>query len=569
MATKQITDLTLATSFDPGDLLLLRKTGEGVDKAITQQKFIETLGNPSVVGFIATSTIANEVVLTPSNDVVVDKYYDQMVVTFISPITSTGAVNIKIAGLTNKLMQEIGTTTTSTLAIGKYYTAIFNIIANIFYQTNIVVPYIFTNEYTAIGAVQPGDISTKYALTTAIGTPKTATGLGYYPAMSALFTTDIASKGAIILNIDGMGEKLLQDPEGDDIKNNLLAKEAITAIYDSTAGVFRKRMFSNIEPTPIDPPDETVYVGPSRALKFVTQAIFQLITNYTENGEGRKVVIELDTDYQWGTSEAAMSYNTPWITIKSAAIGNNINEVIRFINYGSVNFTGTFNFTYTNPQSYHILIDSQSQGSKILFKDATLTNASSTTVSVFFYTRGNQGRLDFENVNVNNYDAIVNDGSSDKSLIFNYYTGVCSIKNNTASVQPVITGYGTYTIQNVNFGSVTKAAGTTGLFNILGNSIFNNVTVTTTSDINIFLVNYSANLQSVLTNCTMKNTSTSLKPAILANAGLVIDGGDYRHTLVTTAKDIFAGDYAGAVVRLRNVPLGATGQTGRGQIISE
>jgi len=563
LVSKQITDLALATSFDAGDLLLLRKTGEGVDKAITQQTFIQTLGNPSVVGFIATSTVANQIVLTPSNDVVVDKYYDQMVVTFISPITSDGAVSIQIAGLPLKLLQELGSTTTSSLVTGKYYTAIYSLADTKFYQTNLVVPYIFTNEYIAAGTVQPGDVATKYALTTAIGTPKTVTG--YYNGMAALFTTDIASKGAIILNIDGLGEKSLQDPEGDGIPNNLLAKEAITAIYDGT--VFRKRMFSQIEPLdPIDPPaDEIINVGPSRTLKYVTQAIFQLITSYTENGGGRKVTIQLDSDYIWGTAESAISYNTPWITIKSATLGNSITEQVRFINYGSVVFTGIFNCSFTHSTTIHFLIDTTATGVNLTFKNATINNTGTGAPATTFYSYSYTYNISLENVNINNYDLIY---SGDHG-VFNYYSGIVSMKNNTSDTQAIINAGGIVTIQNVNFGSVIKNANTSSLFGIGGQAIFNNVTVTCASNINIFFLTYRSTVQSVLTNCTMKNTSTSLKPAVVAQAGLVIDGGDYRHTLVTTAKDIFADDYLNAVIRLRNAPQGITDQTGRGQIITE
>jgi hypothetical protein len=575
MATKQITELTLANSFDPGDLLLLRKTGQGVDQAITQQKFIETLGNPSVVGFVATSTIADQVVLTPSNDVVIDKYYDQMVVTFISPITSAGAVSIQVAGLTLKLLQELETTTTSTLVTGKYYTAVYKLSANTFYQTNLVVPYIFTNEYIAVGTVQPGETSTKYALTTAIGTPKTVTG--YYPGMAALFTVNIASKGAVILNIDGLGEKSLQDPVGDDIPFNLLANEAITAIYDGT--VFRKHMFSELEPidpNPIDPPaDIIVNVGPTRRITSIYDAILQLTRDHGEDGDKGRVtaIIQLDTDY--ADPGVSIITNTPWITVKTATAGNNFHGTIGIEGTGNINFTGIFNY-FDRGTSFLVVNSTGLTGinARCTFKDATINTTStivqSTCLEMIARTGGQIADATvFQNVNINGFTRLCTANYQLPPLTcnFRYDTGVAVMNSATSYI---VFNAGNMTLKNVNFGNVTRdAESLTALFVLTNAASFENINITTGSDLYIVGFLGANNNQSTLLNCTMRNTSTSTKPAVISASQLIIDGGDYRHPTSSSSPDIVADNYVTAVIRLRNNPLGSTGKIGKGQIINE
>lgn len=678
LATKQITDLTLATAFDPGDLLLIRKTGEGVDKAITQQTFIETLGNPSVVGFTAVAGASpNQVVLTPSNDVVIDKYYDKMVVTFISPITSTGAVSIGIDGLTYKLLQEIGTANTSTLITGKFYQAIFyladdkfyqtNIIKTIdnpvvigftavsnlanqliltpsnniplnsyydgmvitfispinstadiqvkigtlpaktlkqlgtnttsilqvnkfyeavyigdfasgsFYQTNIVVPYIFTNEYIAVGTVQPGNASTKYALTSAIGTPKTATG--YYKGMAALFTTDIASQGAIILNIDGLGEKSLQDPVGDDIPFDLLANEAITAIYDGT--VFRKRMFTDIEPIdpdPIVPPaDITVAVGPTRSIKTIQAAIAQLVRDYTESGQGRTATIQLDTDFTNSVSYTHQ-YNTPWITVKTALAGNLFTNGLSVHSGGRINLEGTFNF---NPAGNSVFLNIQEYAqnpgvASVKIKNSTINyigNQSNVAKCVKIQALAGVDSMNptiFENVNVNGFYELLEDSDNGTKSNFQYNGGTVSVSG-IINVSSIIRSGGTVTLNNVNFGNISNIApNTSALIYISKSLIMNNVSLTTDQDISIvWNVNTTTNIQSSITNCNLRKNINAPKPAIISRGPLIIDGGNYSHTPGSSLPDIVAEDYVTAVIRLRNNPIGNKIAYGKGQIINE
>ncbi len=587
LVSKQITDLAPADSFDAGDLLLVRKSGEGVDKSITQQKFIETLGNPSVIGFIATSTIANEIVLTPTNDVVIDKYYDKMVVTFISPITSTGAVNIKIAGLTNKLMREIQTTNTSTLVTGKYYTAIYNISDSIFYQTNIVTPYIFTNEYIAAGIVQPGNTSTKYALTTAIGTPKTATG--YYNGMSVLFTANIASKGAVILNVDGLGEKSLQDPIGDNIPFDLLANEAIMAIYDGT--VFRKRMFSNLEPIdpdPIDPPSSiTVTVGVGGAYDSIANAILALCQQYGEDGSGRTATIQPLISYV--IPSVVINRNTPWITVKAAEAGSNMTGKFNIAGHGNIKLTGRFILNGTQ-QSFITInnINEVSYGSS----KAIVFNATIERTPVFgeaykqvvdsraTFDNNYDTNIIFENVNILGFHGIYTtfhpSTQSTPQETFAYTTGDITLSNYlpTASgiSQQLITSGGRIQLTDVNFNNCSRND-VNALFMIYGSINTNNVTITCSSDKQIMYIASRDNQQSILTNTSLRNTTASTKPAVSSRSALLIDGGDYRHPNSSSSPDIVAEDYVNAVIQLRNFnpaspyPQGSTAAVGQGRIV--
>lgn len=576
MTQKQITDLDTATSFDPGDLLLLRKTGEGIDKKIDQATFIRTLGNPSITGFTATSTVANQVILASANDVIIDTYYNGMIISFISPITSTAAVNIKIGSLPLKTLKQIGTDTTSLLEVNKFYSAIYigDFATGSFYQTNIVQPFIHTNEYLAHGVIAGDELSTTYTLTTAYGSIKST----YYNAMSILFTSDIDSKGAIIINVDGLDNKTLSDPAGDDIPFSLSANEAVLAIYDGT--VFRKHIFSTLEPEPdpIDPPiDIVINVGTTRAIKKISDAILQLTRNYGEDGQGRTATIQLDSDFIYNESYY-IETNTPWITIKTAIGGNSFISPIQLQKKANINFSGIFNTNING--SFILAYQGNNNNARCIFKNSTINHTLSTvTTALCLEVRSLNTELStsdaivFNNVNINGFKVLYtanfgNAGIQNSAANFRYDTGIVVMSNTTSgSDQPIIVSYGTVTLQNVNFGDVTRNS--VALFYVNRVAFFNNVTITTGGDINIVSIQNSSNSQSVLTNCSMRNTTTSTVPSITSAGGLIVDGGDYRHPTSSSTPDIFAQDYANAIIRLRNNPLGSTGKSGKGQIINE
>jgi hypothetical protein len=148
-----------------------------------------------------------------------------MRVSFISSISSNGAVQIKIGNLVYKDLFQYGTTETSILEADKYYEAIYIGDNNTgkFFQTNILTPTIYTNEYTSVGTVAQDEQSTTLVLTSAIGMSKTS----YYTGMSLLFTNDVDSKGVVSVNVDGLGLKVLK-------ANDLFAGQTILATYDGT-----------------------------------------------------------------------------------------------------------------------------------------------------------------------------------------------------------------------------------------------------------------------------------------------------------------------------------------------
>lgn len=577
MPQKQITDLDAATSFDNGDLLLLRKTGEGVDKKINQQTFIKSFGNPSITGFVATSSAPNQITLLSSNVVDVDEYRVGMIVTFISPINSTGIVNIQIGSLTLRTLQLLGTATTSTLVIGGFYQAIYlgaDEANGSFYQTNVASSSIFTNEYGAVGVVAPDELSTTYTLTTAIGITKPS----YYNNMSIIFTSDIDSKGAVLINVDGLGIKTLSDPVGDDIPFSLSEHEAVLAIYDGT--VFRKHIFSSIEPAPdpIDPPDDIIVnVGPSRSIKTITAAIAQLVRDFGEVGQGRAASIKLDSDYV--DNGLTIKVNSPWITVVTAVGGNTFSGTINIESPGNINFKGIFNTApaLTKFLTVNSFANQGVSNARCTFTNSTIncTNVTDTTYTTCFEMISQEGTSInnasiFQNVNINGFHILFTDSNTSKTSVgnFRYSDGTVVMKNTSPAInRSVIQSFANVTLSNINFGDVTRTGGQQLIF--CAKALFlTNVNMTTGANATIVNLGRIGNDQNVITNCVLRNTTSSTTPAIVAEAPLIIDGGDFRHAS-SSSPDIFAADFAGAVIRLRNNPLGVTGKTGKGQIINE
>jgi hypothetical protein len=243
-------DLSSATSFSDGDFLPIRKAGVDFDQKISQTDFVKTIGNPAIIGFTATSNLANKVTLTPANNGIIDAYYNGMQVTFVSPIKSTGLIQINIGNLGYRDLLQYGTTITSELDVNQYIEAIYNSTTNKFYQTNVITPTIYTNEYIATGVISTDQGSTVYTLTSAFGSSK----IQYYIGMSLLFTADIESKGTVFVNVDNLGNKPLNDGPNDTIANDLYQGQVLMAIYDGTQ--FIKNKFSVINNDPIIIPQE-------------------------------------------------------------------------------------------------------------------------------------------------------------------------------------------------------------------------------------------------------------------------------------------------------------------------
>jgi hypothetical protein len=112
MAGKQITELESTNKISEGDLLFVRKTTSGTDKKINYTDLVESIGNPAIDGFVAIvdPLNANTIILTPANNARILRYFIGMKISFVSPITSTGNVKIKVGSLTAKDFVQYHTT---------------------------------------------------------------------------------------------------------------------------------------------------------------------------------------------------------------------------------------------------------------------------------------------------------------------------------------------------------------------------------------------------------------------------------------------------------------------------
>ena len=559
MATKQITDLGATTEFIDGDLLLVRKTAEGIDKKIAQADFIKSFGNPAINGFTAASEAANKLTLTASNDVVVDTYYDGMTACFISDITSNGLVQIKVGGLAYKDFIQYGSVQSVVLTINKYLEAIYvgDNATGKWYQTNVTTPTIFTNEYLATGVVAMDEQSTTYTLNSAIGSSKTV----YYNGMSLLFTTDVASKGAVLLNVDGLGIKNLTDQVGDNVSFNLAANETVMAIYNGTN--FIKNLFSQVDPElpPIDPeqpipPDhqEVINVGPGLDIEEIMPAISQLIESYGESGGNRFVTIQLNATYV-GNEQIHIQSLTPWITIQTHNTGNTFNSAITLIT-GAITLKGIFNCNATT-----FLLKPKGNAYAIV-KDATINCIYTGSGVLYCVTNDLDDGFDssppivFENVNVNDFNVLVFANVSAATgarsrANFKYTTGTVVMAGTNGYV---IQMSGNISLKDINFGNINRSD--SPLIYLTKSFDFNNVTITTSGNHPIlsFFGEVGGGYGS-LTNCNMRNTTTNPIRAITTRGGMAIDGGDFRHPNSSSNADILVEGYPTAIVRILNNPL--------------
>lgn len=590
MATTEITELQAATAFADGDLALIRKSGETKDRKISQSNLIKSIGNPAVKGFTATSDEANKVTLNPSNGTVIDTYYDGMEISFISPINSTGLVQVRIGALAYKDIFVLNSAASVELTTTTYIQAIYSTTDNKFYQTNAATTQVFTNDYLAVGTVAGDNSATTYTLTSAYGISKTE----YYTGMSIIFTSNVASKGGILVNIDGLGNKILTDKAGDNIANDLLVDQVILAIYDGTN--FIKNLFSEEVPEapeiPVDAFDETtgeiipanvpdvnkvtVTVGNAgNDYTTITAALADLVNNYGKDGGNRLVTINLSNTYTWN-ERIGIYTNYSWITINSAGVTNvTVTEMLNISKGGAINLTGKYlqpdyqasgNFIYANTESNLVIKDAEltSPNQIRFFGNITIENTIISNIANKGYTP-----INFQSTGVSNmkdvtfnYDGAGNTTGGFTTIQLN---GTCNIENTSinstldSNVLCTFGNYGTFNLINCNF------TGKTGI----ASGVDNNLNMT---NCNVILTtnNTSATLQRIkgtFTNCTFTNTNVN-GVGFIASQGsqITIDGGNYTYDGNTTnVNDIQAvGD--GTIVRLRNNPIGGTRAVNNGVI---
>lgn len=574
MATTEITELQAATAFADGDLALIRKSGETKDRKISQSNLIKSIGNPAVKGFTATSDEANKVTLDPSNSTVIDTYYDGMEISFLSPINSTGLVQVRIGALAYKDIFVLNSAASVELTTTTYIQAIYSTTDNKFYQTNAATTQVFTNDYVATGVVAGDNSTTTYTLTSAYGISKTE----YYTGMSIIFTSDVASKGGVLVNIDGLGNKVLTDKAGDNIANDLLADQVILAIYDGTN--FIKNLFSETVPEapelpadafdeetgeiiPDNVPDDnkvTVTVGNAgNTYTTINDAINDLVDNFGNDGGNRLCTINLSNTYVWNEA-LFINSNLSWITI----IANN-------------------NSIDVNPVTIPTIILINKNCSAPNIKGNLLYKIKSgTPTTTFCDCRGSismlnaQLTIDYDYSAVNhtwfkspiNSNITLTDVTIDGGTTINSDGGICNINNIDMSsltgsfiygnLNGVITNLNTTQTANSSNTRIIDLRSTTSL-------VFNNCTIVSNKNGQTFNAYIAKGI--ILNNTSVKGVGQCL----LAQSGseIVVNGGDYRHVDNSSDNQNIISTGIGSIIRLTNNPQGGTLATNNGIISVE
>lgn len=253
MAGKQITELESTNKISEGDLLFVRKTTSGTDKKINYTDLVESIGNPAIEGFIAKKDPqdTNTIILTPANNARIPRYFVGMKISFVSPITSTGNVKIKVGSLTTKDFVQYQTTSTVILQTDDYVEGVF--ISDKFHRINDLrsVANIYSNEYSVIlTTIDPSEQFTVLNLVSSIGIPK----LSYYDGMAISFITPEDTKGVTQIRIDDITElKTIFEPDSEEyVSLPLYANQIVRAIYKTAQGGFIKDNFKTLDPK-IDP----------------------------------------------------------------------------------------------------------------------------------------------------------------------------------------------------------------------------------------------------------------------------------------------------------------------------
>ena len=249
MAGKQITELESTNKISEGDLLFVRKTTSGTDKKINYTDLVESIGNPAIDGFVAIvdPLDANTIILTPANNARIPRYFVGMKISFVSPITSTGNVKIKVGSLTAKDFVHYHTTVTVDLQVDDYVEGVF--ITDKFHRVNDLrsVQNIYSNEYKVILIEIASDESyTDIHLVSSIGLTKTS----YYDGMSISFRCTEDTKGATKIFIDGLDSKFVIDGDAENfVLTPLYANQPVHAIYSSANGAFIRDRYVVQDPT--------------------------------------------------------------------------------------------------------------------------------------------------------------------------------------------------------------------------------------------------------------------------------------------------------------------------------
>lgn len=351
MAGKQITELESTNKISEGDLLFVRKTTSGTDKKINYTDLVESIGNPAIDGFVAIvdPLNANTIILTPANNARIPRYFVGMKISFVSPITSTGNVKIKVGSLTAKDFVQYHTTVTVDLQVDDYVEGVF--ITDKFHRVNDLrsVQNIYSNEYKVILVEIAADESyTDIHLVSSIGLTKTS----YYDGMSISFRCTEDTKGATKIFIDGLDSKFVIDG---DIENFVLtplyANQPVHAIYSSADGAFIRDRYVVQDPTvsepivpSIDNPDEPYIppqnifqfnVGANEKFKNLAEAVTNLTKEFGKDGGGRQVTLLIKDTLTKTSALIISNRKLGWISLRG---DNNI------INFDLITYTPNCNY---------------------------------------------------------------------------------------------------------------------------------------------------------------------------------------------------------------------------------
>lgn len=345
---KEISQLESTTVCSEGDLFLVRRTTSGTDKKINYTDFVNSIGNPAIDGFIAAvdPTDSNTIILTPANNARIPRYFVGMKISFVSPITSTANVKIRIGNLVAQDFVQYQTTSTVILGVNDYVEGVF--ITDKFHRINDLrsVANIYSNEYNVVlTTIDPSEQFTTLNLVSSIGIPKQS----YYDGMAISFICPIDTKGSSQILIDSIATpKAIFEPDPEDfISLPLYANQIVRAIYKTAQGGFIKDRFNVEDPTIVpvnitqDPTEEEIESGemppliipPQNSLEYsidnfstginsfttIKRCMDKILSNFPNGAEsGVKVTITVNT----GTINAYSTVYTidrdlSWITLRS------------------------------------------------------------------------------------------------------------------------------------------------------------------------------------------------------------------------------------------------------------
>ena len=405
MSGKQITELESTNVFAEGDLLLTRKTTSGTDKKINYTDLVESIGNPAIDGFVATAhpTESNTIILTPANNARIPRYFVGMKISFVSPITSTGNVKIKIGSLTAKDFVQYQTAVTVGLQANDYVEGVF--ITDKFHRINDIrsVANIYSNEYNVIlTTIDPSNQFTTLNLVSSIGIPKQS----YYDGMAISFITPENTKGVTLIHIDGIaGTKTIFEPDPEDfISLPLYANQIVRAIYKTAQGGFVRDGEAQERILVLKYSIDTTPSG-INSFANLPQCIQKILNDFPNaTSDWLRVIITINKEIDASNTVFNIDQDLSWITLRS--LDKNI----------------TFN---KNNKDKHIFTQ---VGGKFFNVESntiiTITNAS-TNREGFFINSSQEGEIILTNITI--------DGGNCKHIIAGDYRCRIILSNCTLS----------------------------------------------------------------------------------------------------------------------------------------